>query len=83
MAHFYGSMRGSRGEATRMGTKASGFTAHIRGWDIGARVEVGVNDLGQDIVIVHLTRGSNDVRNAHHCGVYRIGSDGNFERIDQ
>lgn len=58
MAQFYASIQGSRGEATRMGTKGSGITGHIRGWDVGARVQVShVN--GQDVVRVYRTGGSN------------------------
>jgi hypothetical protein len=58
MAHFYASMKGSRGEATRVGTKQSGLTAHVRGWDIGARVELSHVD-GRDYVRVYATTGSN------------------------
>ena len=57
MAHFYASIEGSRGEATRAGTKQSGMTGHIRGWDIGARVELSHVD-GRDIVRVYRTGGS-------------------------
>jgi len=59
MAHFYASMQGSRGEATRVGTKSSGLTAHVRGWDIGARVELSHED-GRDVVRVYRTGGSNN-----------------------
>ena len=59
MAQFYGSIQGNRGEATRMGTKSSGIEGHIRGWDIGARVHCHVNDKGQDVVSVSITKGSN------------------------
>src|SRR5262249_13144506 len=33
MAHFYGRLQGSRGEATRCGTKSSGIAATVRSWD--------------------------------------------------
>ena len=39
MARFYGEIQGNKGQATRMGTKTSGFHAHIRGWDVGIKVE--------------------------------------------
>jgi hypothetical protein len=58
MAQFYGSMTGSRGEATRCGTKNSGFSAHIRGWDIGAVIEMR-HENGKDVCVVWITRGSN------------------------
>ena len=59
MAHFYASIQGNRGGATRMGTKSSGVDGHIRGWNIGARVYCGVDADGNDIVTVVLTGGSN------------------------
>lgn len=39
MAHFYGGITGSRGPATRQGTKESGFSAYAQGW--GSRLTVG------------------------------------------
>lgn len=38
MAHFYGTMRGNRGECSRGGSKDSGIQAHPRGWNLGVRV---------------------------------------------
>ncbi len=58
MAQFYGNVQGNRGEATRMGTKNSGMTAHIRGWDVGAYVVLQHVD-GVDVVRVYKTKGSN------------------------
>ena len=58
MAHFYGSMTGARGEATRCGTANSGITAHIRGWNIGARVSCYVDANGKDHITVTRTGGS-------------------------
>lgn len=57
MTQFYGSMQGNRGQATRMGTKESGFDAHIRGWDIGCRVVLRHID-GKDRLSVFRTGGS-------------------------
>lgn len=59
MAQFYGEIQGNRGLATRMGTKDSGMSAHIRGWDVGVRVEVQHVD-GRDIIRVYSTGGSNN-----------------------
>ena len=58
MAHFYASIQGNRGEATRMGTKKSGINGHIRGWISGASVSCFVNSEGLDVVEVRLTNGS-------------------------
>lgn len=60
MAHFYGSMQGNRGSVTRTGSKDSGLSAHIRGWDFGVSVRTYVNQDGVDCVCVSLTGGSND-----------------------
>jgi hypothetical protein len=40
MAQFYAEIQGNRGQASRMGTKATGIWGHIRGWNIGAKVEL-------------------------------------------
>lgn len=57
--HFYGSIEGGRGTATKGGTKASGISGHIRGWNVGARVYVQHNgETGQDKVTVYATSGS-------------------------
>ena len=59
MAHFYAEIQGNRGEATRMGSKASGIQGHIRGWDVGARVSCYYDEsLDEDRVRVTLTNGS-------------------------
>lgn len=38
MSHFYGSIQGTRGEATRCGSKSSGYRATIAGW--GGAIQV-------------------------------------------
>lgn len=58
MSHFYASIEGSRGMATRAGSKSSGMQGHIRGWNVGARVAVNHED-GHDVVRVYRTTGSN------------------------
>jgi len=61
MAHFYGDLQGSRGQATRLGTKQSGITGHLRGWNVGAKVDVSYNESTQeDEVRICLTSGSNN-----------------------
>lgn len=59
MAHFYGEVLGARGKATRIGGK-KGISAHIRGWSVGARVEIFHDEkLKKDVVRVYKTSGSN------------------------
>lgn len=59
MSHFYASIQGNRGEATKTGTKISGVHGHIRGWDFGIKVDMYINDAGEDTARVYLTGGSN------------------------
>lgn len=62
MSHFYGSMRGSRGEATRMGSKKSGFQAHVRGWDIGVEICCYYDEeTDNDKIYIYETGGSHGV----------------------
>ena len=59
MSHFYASIHGSRGEATRQGTKNSGITGHIRGWNTGAKVVCNYDpETDKDEVYVYRTGGS-------------------------
>jgi hypothetical protein len=61
MSRFYASIKGSRGEATRQGTPKSGIAGHVRGWDVGAAVEI--RAIGEiDIVYIYATEGSNGGR---------------------
>ena len=61
MSQFYATIKGNRGRTTRCGSKASGITGHIRGWDIGAVVEVNHDPkTGQDTVTVWKTHGSHN-----------------------
>ena len=63
MAQFLASIQGSRGEATRLGSKESGMVARVNGWNVGARVELYHED-GRDVVRVYRTSGSNNHRSA-------------------
>ena len=57
MAQYYADIQGNRGQATRMGTKNSGMTGHVRGWNVGCRVQIDHVD-GKDLVRVYKTHGS-------------------------
>ncbi len=50
MSRFYASIQGNRSAATRQGTAASGIAGHIRGWDIGVKVE-GHDYDGEDVFL--------------------------------
>jgi hypothetical protein len=58
MSRFYATIRGARGEASRTGTRGSGITGHVRGWDVGARVRIYEGPDGEDVVEVYRTGGS-------------------------
>ena len=65
MAQFYASIQGNRGEATRMGTKASGIEGHIRGWNI-------------DNTILIFEEGQNSTPNQMKLLLTRIGFNSKF-----
>lgn len=54
MAHFYGTLQGSRGLASRLGTKNSGLETVAAGWRGAIKVELW-NDNGRDMFRVWLT----------------------------
>jgi hypothetical protein len=55
MSHFYGTLKGSRGEATRCGTVASGVRTVAASWSGAVEVELEVNPAdGQDWATVSL-----------------------------
>ena len=55
MAHFWGSVKGSRSEVSRCGTKSGGMAATIAGWQGAVQVEVWHSAVsGQDEVCVQL-----------------------------
>ena len=78
MARFYASIRGNRGEATRMGTPASGIEGHVRGWNVGVRVE-GRTEGGMDYLYVYATGGSNGSAREQLIAVVKQGNGGLVE----
>lgn len=60
MAHFYGTLRGSRGtEVSKTGTKKTGIKGRIAGWDVGVEVVCEHKD-GEDICKIYKLKGSKD-----------------------
>ena len=70
MSHFYASIQGNKGEATRQGSANSGITGHIRGWHVGIKVNCYVNDNGEDVCQVSLTSGSGEAFTSKFIGEY-------------
>ena len=69
MAKFYASIKGNRGSATRQGSRKSGVTGHIRGWDFGGRVNI-VEENGEEVVYLYLTSGSHATKQDKLIGRY-------------
>jgi len=66
MARFYTSVTNSRGNlTTAQGTK-EGQSAHIRGWDVGVKIDAGVDNYGRDIFLIYRTSGSHG-RTSDEC----------------
>lgn len=55
MSHFYGTLQGNRGEATRCGTKSSRMETYCASWDGAIRCCAYVNPEGVDCVRVEMT----------------------------
>jgi len=62
MAQFMAEVEGNKGRVHRLGSKNSGAWGHVRGWGVGARVEVDHRD-GADFVTVYRTSGSSKAGN--------------------
>ena len=80
MAEFYATIQGNRGEASRMGSKASGIEGHIRGWNEGARVSCFVDDQGRQCVSIRLTGGSNGRKPGKCLGVWYRDEYGEYQQ---
>ena len=59
MARFRATIKGSRGEASRLGTAKSGLLVHVNGWNVGICIDVGVNENDQEVFHIYRTGGSN------------------------
>ena len=83
MARFYANIKRNRGGASRMGTKGSGMYGHIRGWELGAVVEMSYNkEKDRDEMEVFITGGSLDSGNKKWLGTYTRDESGEIIKID-
>lgn len=78
MARFYGTLKGQRGEASRLGTTASGLRASARGWDIGGDVEINAGSDERDTVSLAISGGSNGTRCLLDLGGWQRDPKGNI-----
>lgn len=60
MARFIAGAQGGRGDATRLGTTASGVFAYARGWNSGVHVRGHVTVTGDDEFHVYMDGGSHN-----------------------
>lgn len=59
MAQFKAEIQGTRGEASRLGSKNSGMRAHVHGWNVGVKI-LAEHKNGKDVFYVYRTGGSNN-----------------------
>lgn len=81
MSQFYASIQGNRGMATRMGSKESGISGHIRGWNIGVKAECFVDDEGNDCVYVSISGGSNGRFDSKPIGTFMRDKKGRIRKV--
>ena len=58
MAHFRGTVQGSRGAVSRLGGRVTGIRTEVNGWFFGVEV-FGAESAGKDTFEIKLTGGSN------------------------
>lgn len=84
MSHFYGSMQGSHGEATRCGTNDSGISCHVRGWNFGVSVALSVDpDTGKDQARITVTGGSNQRNQPYPLAIIGEGDNPHFAALQK
>jgi hypothetical protein len=66
MARFMATIKGTRGDVSRLGTPKSGINAKINGWNTGVAIYARVNENGDDCFDVYATGGSNGYSNSKH-----------------
>lgn len=70
MAHFRATIKGQRGQASRLGSPKTGIKAHVNGWDFGIDVCGSVNAEGEDEFRIYITGGSNDRQTPKLVGTF-------------
>lgn len=75
MAHFRGTVQGSRGEASRLGGKESGLTTTCNGWDLGVTCDARHTD-GKDRIRITITSGSGSGNVLGTMDVHRLYDEG-------
>jgi len=82
MAQYRGTLQGNRGDASRLGSKASGLRAVANGWDIGGSVVAYYDEEAkEDRVSFAITGGSNHPGDTVYLKDYRLNGNGEFEEV--
>jgi hypothetical protein len=68
MARFRATIRGQRGEASRLGSKGSGLHVTANGWNAGVKVLAHAGGEVDDAFDVYLTSGSNGHGSQEYLG---------------
>jgi hypothetical protein len=71
MAHFIGTIEGSRGSVTRLGTPSSGINTVARGWDLGVSVQ-GSKEADGDVFTIYADSGSNGRLAGMYIGTVKL-----------
>jgi hypothetical protein len=79
MAQFRATIRGQRGEASRLGSKKSGITAKVNGWTGGVKVFARVDSKGEDAFDVYATNGSSRAGQDVYIGT--VNAKGEFSNV--
>lgn len=80
MARFRATIKGQRGEASRLGSSNSGITANVNGWDVGVKVESGTGE--EDVFYIYTTGGSHRAHGPKLIGVIKLDHQG-VPRFDE
>jgi hypothetical protein len=79
MAQFRATIRGQRGEASRLGSKKSGITANVNGWGIGVHVEASHAGEFGDCIRIWATKGSSADKGMQYIGM--VDANGVFHNV--
>ena len=72
MARFRAIIQGQRGEVSRLGSKASGLTVKVNGWNLGVEIDGAVDAADADFFEVYATPGSSPQGKETYLGTVKL-----------
>lgn len=85
MAQFRGTIKGQRGEASRLGSRSTGLVTTCNGWNIGVKVEAearGKTAEARDVMRVLVTGGSNAAFGSRHIAtIHEVNGEENAVEV--